>query len=108
MKVQIAIIAGGLAIASGVAYAELKPSSSSMGNVNTTASPLPTGNAPQNSTPQNSTQEKNQSGPSKKLTNPNSATHIQPPRGGGEGEGDNRSRGEHEGGFFGFGGEEDD
>ena len=100
MKVQVAIIAGGLAIAAGVAYAELKPSNSATGNLNTTVSPVPTRNAPQNSTPQNSTQQKTQSAPSKKLTNPNSGTHIQPPRGGGEGEG--------EGGFFGLGGGEDD
>ena len=100
MKVQIAIIAGGLAIAAGVAYAELKPNNPSTGNLNTTASPLPTKNAKQSSTPQNSTPQKTQSAPSKKLTNPNSATHIQPPKGGGEGEG--------EGGFFGLGGGEDD
>jgi hypothetical protein len=41
MKVQIAIIAGGLAIAAGVAYAELKPSNSSTVKMNTTASPAP-------------------------------------------------------------------
>ena len=108
MKVQIAIIAGGLAIAAGVAYAELKPSNSSNIKMNTTASPAPSEIAPQNSTPQNSTPQKNQSAPSKKLTNPNTATHIQPPKGGGEGEGENRGRSEHEGGIFGFNGEGDD
>jgi len=63
--------------------------------MNTTASPATSEIAPQNSTPQ-----KTKSAPSKKLTNPNTATHIQPPKGGGEGEG--------EGGFFGLGGGEDD
>jgi len=103
MKVQIAIFAGGLAIAAGVAYAELKPSNSSNLKMNTAASPAPSAIAPQNSTPQQT-----QSAPSKKLINPNSSTHIQPPQGGGEGEGDNRGRSEHEGGFFGFSGEGDD
>ena len=98
MKVQIAIIAGGLAIAAGVAYAELKPSKTSNVNVNSAATASPTSVAPQNTTPQ--TPQNSQSAPSKKLTNPNTATHIQPPKGGGEGEG--------EGGFFGLGGGEDD
>ena len=63
MKVQIAIIAGGLAIAAGVAYAELKPSNTSNVNMNTPASPTPSQVAPQNSTPQNSTPQKTQSVP---------------------------------------------
>ena len=106
MKVQIAIIAGGLAIAAGVAYAELKPSKTSNVNVNSAATASPTSVAPQNTAPH--IPQNSQSAPSKKLSNPNSASHIQPPNGGGEGEGENRGRSEHEGGIFGFNGEGDD
>jgi hypothetical protein len=75
MKVQIAIIAGGLAIAAGVAYAELKPSKTSNVNVNSAATASPTSVAPQNTTPQ--TPQNAQSAPSKKLTNPNSRQKVE-------------------------------
>jgi hypothetical protein len=100
MKTQIAIIAGGLAIAAGVAYAELKPSNTVAGQSTQVPAPVQSNTASQ--TPANTAPQKSAPAPTSKLTNPNSGSHIQAPSGrGGEGEG-----GEH--GFLGFGGGEDD
>jgi hypothetical protein len=63
--------------------------------------PVQSNAAPQTST--KSVPQQSAPAPTSKLTNPNSGSHIQAPRGGGEGEGG----GEH-GGFLGFGGGEDD
>jgi hypothetical protein len=98
MKAQIAIIAGGLAIAAGVAYAELKPTNTVAEQ--TSQAPAPVQSDPTPQTSQTPLQQKSGPAPTSKLTNPNSGTHIQPPRGGGEG-GEHEGRGEHEGGFFG-------
>ena len=96
MKTQIAIIAGGLAIAAGVAYAELSPKSQPIPKTT-----LQQQTAPQNQQPtQTAPRQNTTSAPNKtrqKLINPN--TQPQLPRGGGEGEG--REGGE--GGFFGGG-----
>lgn len=98
MKAQIAIIAGGLAIAAGVAYAELKPTNTVAKQ--TSQAPAPVQSDPTPQTSQTPLHQKSGPAPTSKLTNPNSGTHIQPPRGGGEG-GEQDGRGEHEGGFFG-------
>jgi predicted transglutaminase-like cysteine proteinase len=108
MKAQIAIIAGGLAIAAGVAYAELKPASTAPTMPATSQSSDPNGSTAQQTQP--NSQSNGQSAPSQnqqKLTNPNTNSNIRPkvPSGGGEG-GEGREGGEH-GGWFGFG-EDDD
>jgi hypothetical protein len=100
MKTQIAIIAGGLAIAAGVAYAELKPTNTVAEQTSQSAAPTPVQSDPAPQTSQIPPQQKSGSAPTSKLTNPNSGTHIQPPRGGGEG-GEHEGRGGHDGGFFG-------
>ena len=102
MKTQIAIIAGGLAIAAGVAYAELSPKTQSIPNnaVQPTASQSQQSSLSAPSQTNIQPRQNTKSTPSNKqqrLTNPN--TQPQLPSGGGEGEG--REGGE--GGFFGGG-----
>lgn len=105
MKVQIAIIAGGLAIAAGVAYAELKPAGAPSVPA-TTQSSDPNANSTQPSQPQQQTQTQSQtkSAPSQtqpKLTNPNTKPNI-------PGGGDDHESGErHDGGERHEGGEDD-
>jgi hypothetical protein len=104
MKAQIAIIAGGLAIAAGVAYAELKPSNTVAGQSTQAPAPVQSNTAPH--TPLNTAPQNSAPAPTSKLTNPNSGSHVQAPTGrGGEGERGGEG-GEH--GFLGFGGGEDD
>ena len=94
MKAQIVIIAGGLAIAAGVAYAELKPASNapampatsqivdqnnSQGAQNQSAQP------PQSNTTNNGNSAPAQGGA--KITNPNTKPQIPGGRGGEDGEG---------------------
>lgn len=99
MKVQIAVIGGGIAIAAAVAYAEFKsqPATSNLPSPQSslqTFSPKPS----QNSQTKTSPTLKSQAKPKQIIPNPNVRPQI--PNGGGGGEG-----GEREGGFF--GGEDD-
>lgn len=107
MKAQIAIVAGGLAIAGAVAYAELKPATNTSTtipvtdqNANQSAPTLTQDSGASQSAPQNNLKQTppNTQG---KITNPNSKPQIPGGRGG---EGEGREGGEH-GGWF--GGEDD-
>ena len=112
MKAQIAIVAGGLAIAGAVAYAELKPAS----NTSTTI-PAADPNAGQSAQTPAQDQGVSQSAPQSslkqspsttqgKITNPNSKPQISGGRGGDDDDGhEGRERGERHGLF---GGDDDD
>ena len=88
MKAQIAIIAGGLAIAAGVAYAELKPATTTSPQINqSSASPQPSQSQAQTTDSQQTpTQIKEAPAQTQqRLTNPNTRPKL--PNGGGEAEG---------------------
>lgn len=107
MKTQIAIVAGGLAIAGAVAYAELKPASNTSTTIpnagQSTQAPAQNQGTTSQSAPAPQTDLKQSpSTTQNKITNPNSRPQISGGRGGDDDEG-------HEGGerHGWFGGDDD-
>jgi hypothetical protein len=108
MKAQIAIIAGGLAIAAGVAYAELKPANqaptaplTSQGVDQNTSAPAQDQQAQQ---PQSNSTTQGNSAPAQggtKITNPNTKPKIPGGRGGDDEGGEGHEGGERHGLFGG-------
>ena len=88
MKVQIAVIGGGLAIAAAVFYVEMKSSGNNQGSpapISSSQSVAPSQSPSQSSVPPTKSERTKKSQPKNLIQNPNSRPQIPGGREGGEG-----------------------